>query len=94
MTTYEAAAASLLSAAASCARVLLELAHGGGKRSFQLLPGGFLRAHRQGALEELAEGGVEAQPPFFGASRERLLERRGHATVEDLAQCPATLARR
>ena len=69
---------------------LLELAPRSGERSFQLLARRFHRAHRQGALEELDEGGVQAQPPFSGAGRERLLEGRGHATVDDLAHRPAT----
>jgi len=65
---------------------LLELAPRSGERSFQLLARGFLCALRQPALEELADAGVQAQPPFSGAGRERLLERRGHATVDDFGR--------
>ena len=43
---------------------LLELASGSGARSFPLVARSFLRALRQAALEELDDGGVEAQPPF------------------------------
>ncbi len=78
------ASASRSFAAASRAR-LFELAGGGGERSFQLVARGFLSVLRQATLEELADAGVLAQPPFPGAGRERLLERRGHATVDDLS---------
>ena len=55
---------------------------------FHLLARGFARVLRQAALEELADGGVEAQPPFPGPGRELLLERLGHATVDDLSHPP------
>ncbi len=76
------AAASRPSAAASCARISSS-SRAEAASAASSLARGFHRALRQATLEELAKGGVLAQPPFSGVGRERLLECLGQATVDD-----------